>query len=459
MKIFRKLLIFSPTCVDFSTNKISLHFLENLDKLYHDAVSLGIRLTRDLFVAVGLFSVMVWLSLDISILALTLLVITFFIRQIFYTNIYQYDVLNQKRYEISEVISRTLYHNRIIYLDQGAEQENKHIQSILKKFQHTLLKQVYRTELLKLLIFVFLIGIVTGFFYYYLQQLALNLLSVEDALTLIMAGFMLIYPLKRLFGTNLLVEKCNTELRFIFSLIDRDAEEIIQYTSITQIKYVKGELKFEEVSYKDNQNNIRLPCFNLKIILGKKISLVNPNNDINTLFADLVCGFKQPSTGKILLNNKDIYQIGYAELHSNIAWITPDKDLLSDTVAANIAYGNFRCSTEIAIITAAHASQAMEFIRKLPYGLQTRLNKCNSLLSTDQRQRILIARALLKEPSIVILDESSAYFDTNNIFLMRALCVLMSNRTVFIISSRPVLQQFADQLLDPLLPAYSTVVR
>lgn len=448
VEIFKKLLILPPACSDLPVNTISLYFFKSIEKLYRNAISLGICLYRDSLIVVGLFSIMIWLNPDISFLILTVLAAALLIRQIFYANTYQRSMLDQEQHEVSRVISKTLRHSRVIFLDKGYKQEVERIRNMFRQLQLTLLRQIYQTGLLELLASIFLIGILTGILYYFLQQLILSQLTAEDAVAFFTAGLMLVFPLKRLSHINLLLQQCNEALHVIFSLLDQNSEMVVENTLAVRVERAKGKLRLESVSYKDYQEKSWLPYFNLEIAPGKKIALINHDARINKLFADLVCGFEQPSTGRILLDDKDISRISHAELCGNIAWITPDEDLLIDTIAANIAYGSLRCSKEIAITTAAHASQAMEFICKLPHGLQTKLKKCNDVLSDDQRQRILIARALLKDPGIIILDESIACFDTDNPFLMRALCVLLSNRTVLILSARPAILDLADQLLD-----------
>ncbi|SCX23006.1 putative ABC transport system ATP-binding protein/ATP-binding cassette, subfamily B, MsbA [Nitrosomonas eutropha] len=448
VEIFKKLLILPPACSDLPVNTISLYFFKSIEKLYRNAISLGICLYRDSLIVVGLFSIMIWLNPDISLLILTVLAAVLLIRQIFYANTYQRSMLDQEQHEVSRVISKTLRHSRVIFLDKGYKQEVERIRNVFRQLQLTLLRQIYQTGLLELLASIFLAGIFTGILYYFLQQLVLGQLTAEDAVAFFTAGLMLVFPLKRLSHINLLLQQCNEALHFIFSLLDQNSEMVVENTHVVRVERAKGELRLESVSYKDYQEKSWLPYFNLEIAPGKKTALINHDVRINKLFADLVCGFEQPSTGRILLDDKDISRISYAELCGNIAWITPDEDLLTDTIAANIAYGSLRCSKEIAITTAAHASQAMEFICKLPHGLQTKLKKCNDVLSDDQRQRILIARALLKDPGIIILDESVACFDTDNPFLMRALRVLLSNRTVLILSARPAILDLADQLLD-----------
>jgi len=450
VEVFKKALVSPPACSELSVNTIFLYFFESIEKFRHNATRLATCLSRDFLVVVGLFTVMIGLNPDVSLLIFTMLVIMLFIRQIFYVDARQQNILLQRHHKISEMLLRILSHSRIVYLDRSCKQETEHFRNVFKRLQLASLKQLYQIKLLELLAAIFLIGIVTGFFYYFLQQLVLNQLTVEDAVVFFTAVLMLVFPLRQLFRVNFLLQQCSEALHVIFSLLDKDpAGMITESTDTAQTERAQGELKFEAVSYENRRKNLWLPSFDLEIASGKKIALINRNSHVNKLLADLVCRFEQPLTGRILLDGKDINRINHAGLCDNIAWISPDEDLLSDSVAENIAYGSSRCSKEIAITTAAHAGQAMEFIRKLPHGLQTEPEKCGVVFSDDQRQRILIARALLKNPGIIILDESVACFNTDNVFLMHALHALLSNRTTLILSSRPAMLDLADQTFDP----------
>lgn len=452
-ELFKKLLILPPVCSDFSAETISLCFFQSIEKLSHNASLLGGCLFRDFLAVVGLLSVMAWLNPEMTLLILAVLAATFFIGQIIHANACQQNMLSQKRYEVSLTLFQVPRFSRSIYLDKGYKEEIKHIRRSFEQLQSFLQKQFRQSKLMELLTYILLTGILTASLYYLLQQLASNQLTVHDTVAFFTAGVMLIFPLQKLSRVNLLVEQCGEALQGVFSLLDQESGMTEEKPYTAQFERGKGKLRFEEVSFCEYRTDCQLSSFNFEIGSGQKVALVNRDASINRLFADLVCGFVQPSTGRILFDNKDIKQINPAELCSYIAWIAPDEDLLADTVAANIAYGSARCSKEIAITTAAHASQAMEFIRKLPQGLQTKINKSVLTFSDNQRQRILIARALLKNPGIIILDETTACFDTDNIALLQALQVLLNDRTALILSSRPVMCDLAGQRFDPKNPA------
>ncbi len=449
VEIFEKLLTLPPAFSDFTTEIISLYFFQSIEKLCHSVTLLGLNFSRDFLIAIGLLSVMVGLNLEMSLFITAILISFFLIRQISYFDAGQQNKLEQKQHEISGSIAKILRLRRSVDLDNSYAQQVRHVQNSFDQWQSSLYIQSRQKRILELFSYSLLIGIFTISFYYLLQQHTLNRLTIEDMVAFVTAGIMLVFPLWRLVNSNFLLKQCNEALQVVFSLLNQTSGTVEDDYHIICLNHCKGKLQFEGISFQGRQSDPRLPCFNLEIASGRKVVLINQDPGINRLFADLICGFAQPSTGRILLDGNDTRQIISSELYKHIAWISPDQDLLSDTIAANIAYGSFSCSREIAITAAAHAGLAMEFIRELPQGLQTKNDNTSRMLSNDQRQRILIARALLKNPSIVILDETTAYFETDNAALLQALRVLLNNRTSLILSSRSVMRGLADQQFDP----------
>lgn len=170
---------------------------------------------------------------------------------------------------------------------------------------------------------------------------------------------------------------------------------------------------------------------------GEIVALASSSDDREKTLIDLIARFIRPTNGRILLDDIDIATIKLTDLRANMAWLTPDIRLLNDTIAANIAYGTTRCATEASIMKAARTCHVTEFAREMPHGLQTRIGLKDVELSENQRQCIIIARALLKNPAIVIIDETTAVFDTHCSLVDDALDTLIQNRTTLIISSQP----------------------
>ncbi len=170
---------------------------------------------------------------------------------------------------------------------------------------------------------------------------------------------------------------------------------------------------------------------------GEIIALPSSNGGQEKTLIDLIARFIHPTNGRILLDDIDIATVKLADLRANIAWLTPDTKLLNDTIAANIAYGTMRCATEVSIMKVARTCNVTKFAREMPHGLQTKIGLKGVELAENQRQCIIIARALLKNPAIVIIDETTAIFDTDCPMVNHALDALIQGRTTLIISSQP----------------------
>lgn len=455
-EMFQKLLTLPPACPDLSATTITTCFFQSMEKLLPNAILIGTSLFRDLLTVIGLFVVMICLNQEISVLVLVMLTAALLIGQLSRGSASQQSILGQKQSEVSGMIHKTLQHHRAIHLDQSHTQEIRHVQHTFEQLQLASVKQLGNIKLTELLIFIFLTSMFTISLYYLLQQITLNKLTAGNTAAFFTATLMLAYPLKRLSGIRASLKECSETLYAIFSLLDRQAEPLPEKLPSPRTRYSSGRLRFEKVSFPHSQPESRFPPVDLEIPPGMKIALTHPDIRVNRMLADLACGLIRPATGRILLDGQDINQISNTDLYDNIAWVIPDKGLLDDTVAANIAYGSRRCSTETAIIAAAHASHAIEFICSMPHGLQTRTDNPTVTLSDEQRQRILIARALLKNPAIVILDETTACFDTDDPLLLQALHTLVRNRTVLILSSRPVMLNLAGYLFDPGQPGQIT---
>ena len=179
-----------------------------------------------------------------------------------------------------------------------------------------------------------------------------------------------------------------------------------------------------------------LKDINLSVPRGTTVALVGASGSGKSTIADLICRFYETTEGEILLSGTPIQQMTLADLRSRIGVVAQDTLLFNDSVSANIAFG---CpnATEEQIRQAAMAAQAHDFIMALPDGYHTNLGDGGSLLSGGQRQRISIARALLREPELLILDEATSALDTEaERRLQETLNTILVGRTAIVIAHR-----------------------
>lgn len=209
------------------------------------------------------------------------------------------------------------------------------------------------------------------------------------------------------------------------------------------------QIEYKNVSfaYREAQVGWVLNDINLKIEKGKTIALVGQSGAGKTTLADMLPRFYDPSHGSILIDGVDIKELKLQDLRELMGIVTQESILFNDTVYGNIAFG-MEHVTEQQVIEAAKIANAHEFIAQMPEGYQTNIGDRGSKLSGGQRQRISIARAVLKNPPILILDEATSALDTESERLVQdALNKLMKNRTSVVIAHRLSTIQHADEII------------
>jgi subfamily B ATP-binding cassette protein MsbA len=207
-----------------------------------------------------------------------------------------------------------------------------------------------------------------------------------------------------------------------------------------------NQIEYKNVSFAYGENKV-LDQINFTLEKGKTIALVGPSGGGKSTLADLVPRFYDPSSGQILVDGIDLKDIATATWRSQLGIVTQESILFNDTVFNNIAFG-IDGVTEAQVMEAAKIANAHEFISKLEQGYQTNIGDRGSKLSGGQRQRLSIARAVLKNPPVLILDEATSALDSESELLVQeAITKLMSSRTTLVIAHRLSTIQHADEIL------------
>lgn len=198
---------------------------------------------------------------------------------------------------------------------------------------------------------------------------------------------------------------------------------------------VRGELRFEQVRFAYGET-ITLENINLVIPAGKTVAFVGSTGSGKSTLVKLLLRFYSAQSGQILLDGQSITELNLQDLRRAIGYVAQDSFLTDGTIAENIAYGATDVN-EQAIADAANAAEAMEFIQKLPLGFATRIGERGQKLSGGQRQRLALARAILKNPAILILDEATSAVDNETeAAIQRSLDIVSRNRTTIVIAHR-----------------------
>lgn len=235
----------------------------------------------------------------------------------------------------------------------------------------------------------------------------------------------------------------------VFELLDEEEEVLEVSTSLIKQGTVadEGSVEFRHVKFGYKADAILIEDMNIEVSPGQTIAIVGPTGAGKTTLINLLMRFYELNSGEIIIDGVNITDMKRSELRSKFGMVLQDTWLFNGTIRDNIAYGR-EGATEADVVRAAKAAHADHFIRTLPLGYNTVLNEEASNISQGQKQLLTIARAILADPAILILDEATSSVDTRTeVLIQKAMNTLMSNRTSFVIAHRLSTIRDADLIL------------
>lgn len=242
-------------------------------------------------------------------------------------------------------------------------------------------------------------------------------------------------PIKRLSRIYGNIQKAMAAAERVFSVLD-EKTDIVEKENATELKAVIGKVDFKAVTFKYNENEVILKDINLEVKAGQMVAIVGPSGAGKTTIVNLLPRFYDPVAGNIYIDDVNIADVTLASLREKIGIVPQETVLFNGSIYDNILYGDLTATTE-EVMAAAKAANAHDFIMQMADQYQTQIGERGSKLSGGQRQRIAIARAILKNPRILILDEATSALDTESEKLVQdALDKLMVGRTSFVIAHR-----------------------
>lgn len=271
-------------------------------------------------------------------------------------------------------------------------------------------------------------------------------ISPADFLVFLGMFFQILPPAKSLSTSIGNVQKGEASLERVLEILDADVK-IDEVADPVEISTLNDQIKFNNIGFYYDKSNLILKNFNLVIPKGKTVALVGQSGSGKTTIANLLARFYDVSEGEILIDGVNIKSLKLKEYRQLLGMVTQESVLFNDTVHNNILMGKPDATRE-EVIEAAKIANADSFITNLPEGYDSNIGDDGGKLSGGQKQRVSIARAVLKNPPIMILDEATSALDTESErFVQDALEKMMENRTSLVIAHRLSTIQKADWIV------------
>jgi len=277
---------------------------------------------------------------------------------------------------------------------------------------------------------------IAGLIYYSGNLIIKDQLDINNFFSFLAAMMLAYQPVRSLATINMAISQGISAARRILPLIEQE-NKILEKPNSIKLKISKGEIIFSNISFKYNEDEKDiLKSINLKIIGGEMTSLVGHSGAGKTTILNLIPRFYDKISGDILIDGQSIYDSTISSLRNNISLVNQDTTLFDDTIKNNIAYANLD-ATEDEILEAAKLSHCNEFINKLPNKFDTIIGENGFRLSGGEKQRLSIARAMLKKSKIILLDEATSSLDAETESkIQEAIKMLTKDRTTLVIAHR-----------------------
>ena len=426
------------TVMSYITNDVSAMQSAIVDNL--------IELVTESSILIGSLAMMIYLDWKLSLLTLMTIPLVGFAMKIFGRKLKRSSTVIQERAaEITSLLQESISAIRVVksfvretYEIRRFEEQN------WKNFQAAM-KNVKLSSLLTPTV-EFLAAIAVTFIVWFGGYEVVNeVITAGELVAFLTYAVNLANPVKRLSRVYAAIQRAMAAADRVFEVMDLD-EKITDVPGAKPLPPIKGEVEFKDITFSYKEGQPALQHISLKAEPGQMIALVGPSGSGKSTIANLIPRFYDVDSGTITIDGHDIRQVTADSLRDQIGLVPQETMLFSTTVMENIRYGRLDATDE-EVVEAARAANAEEFIKDLPEGYDTKLGERGLNLSGGQRQRLAIARAILKNPRVLILDEATSALDTESEKIVQdALDKLMVGRTSFVIAHRLSTIFNADQI-------------
>ena len=343
--------------------------------------------------------------------------------------------IQERLSEVTTILQETLSGIRIVKAFNMEDKEiNKFFEANQKNLEANIKGVKVKATITPVVEFIIAIGAAV-FFWFGGKQVLAGELTAGELITFLGYIGLLISPVRILTNSFNLFQKAVGASERIFDLLSI-AEKVIEAEDAEEMPPINGKVEFRDVSFSYNEGEKVLKQINLEVNPGQMIALVGHSGDGNTTLANLIPRFYDVDSGQILIDDINNSEVTLTSLRKQIGIVPQDTILFNGTIADNIAYGS-RNKTRQEIVYAARQANAHGFITDFENGYNTQVGDRGANLSGGQKQRVSIARAVLTDPRILILDEATSSLDTESeVLVQEALERLMEDKTTFVIAHR-----------------------
>jgi subfamily B ATP-binding cassette protein MsbA len=401
---------------------------------------------RDLFSIVGLAGVIFYRDWQLALVALIILPVAFLPVIKFGRRVRRVSTGCQEAMaEMNSFLHETFAGNKIVKAFGMESYEKDRFHQKTRELFHLEMKAVIARSLSSP-IMEFLAGLGIAFIIWYGGYRVIQGTSTPGTFFSFMAAVLMLYdPVKKMSGLNNSIQEGLAAADRVFDIVEREAE-VREVENPVELADGPHAVRFRSVWFQYDQTMV-LRGINLKVAAGDIVALVGMSGGGKTSLVNLIPRFYDVTRGAVLIDGVDIRNISIRSLRKQIAIVTQEPILFNDTIRNNIAYGNPEAGMAD-IEEAARAAYAWDFIDRLPNRFDSTIGELGNRLSGGEKQRICIARALLKDAPILILDEATSSLDSEaEMLVQKALDNLMKGRTTFVIAHRLSTIGYASRIL------------
>ena len=397
-----------------------------------------LNLFKDSLTLIGLLTVMFFQNWKLALIAIIMIPLATFAARTLGKRISKVATEQMLKAGILNTYLIELFKNhKLIKIFQQEKYENKRAEKFINDVKEKTVK-IATVYVRSSPIMETLTGIMIAVLIFYSGKLVLkNEIDINNFFSFLAAMMLAYQPVKSLATLNITISQGLSAATRILPIID-EKSELQENKNSTEIKVNAGDVEFKNVSFKyeKERKNNTLNSVNIKMLGGKMTSIVGHSGAGKSTILNLIPRFYDAISGDIEIDNQSIYNCTISSLRKNISLVSQDTTLFDDTIRNNIAYANLGASQK-EIEEAAKYSFASEFIEKLPNKYETIIGENGTRLSGGEKQRLSIARAMLKKSQIILLDEATSSLDaeTEN-KIQDAINFLTKDRTTIVIAHR-----------------------